>query len=98
MLCGTDIFRMIAIEVSPDSTPEVTAWRCLLYGDVYELAVSAPGESSELTPDPLQQKEIPMVLSYHAPKGYSYRQLNSQGSEVTVDIMGEYFVILSLPG
>ena len=82
----TSEFSMITIEISPDSTPEQTAWRCLLHGDVFELvAGERKGPSWEVA---YNGGMVPIHV-YPAPKGYSYKQLNAEAAEVTVDIMGQ---------
>ena len=79
---------MISLETSPESTSRMHAWRCLLYGDVFEVTnfnnnrpptwTIAPGGSSES-----------VQLSHPPPMNHSYRQLNDNSAEATVDIMGE---------
>ena len=72
--------------MSPDSTEEHHAWRCLFYGDVYEIPDAKPGQVEE-------QKEGEWALANpKASKGCYYRKLNEGESEVTVDIMGEWIL------
>jgi len=80
--------RCITIEVSPDNTNETTtAWRCLLYGDVYEVAKAS---GFPFTPQSMDMKngELSMVQAYTAPDGFEFKQLNDPGAEVTADILG----------
>ncbi|KAK4684138.1 hypothetical protein P7C73_g6063, partial [Tremellales sp. Uapishka_1] len=75
--------RLIALEKAPElPDPAVHAWRCLIYGDLFELV-----ESSGQPPTADSATDFQMIRSYKTPKGYEYRQLNSKGSEVTCDIM-----------
>lgn len=65
--------RNISLEVfNDDSAPSTdnNMWRCLLYGDIYELASGAPTEPSD---NP-------------APKNLHYRRLNDEQHYITVDI------------
>ena len=80
--------RMITIEVSPDATEDKHAWRCLLYGDAFELSNA---ENSPAQPTLTIKTDEGEPITYHHPvvKGYAYKQLNDQSSEVTADIMGE---------
>ncbi len=75
---------MITVEISPDSTVEQTSWRCLLYGDAFEVA-NGEGDKSATA----DEKEW-ALFNTKAPRGLHYRQLNAAGSEVTVDIMGRF--------
>lgn len=60
---------------------EVDAWRCLLYGDLYELAPKDYMDTDPSTsPAPDSLKDI------KAPPGFKYRRLNPEGFEVTVDV------------
>ena len=79
---------MITLETSPDSTPETLSWRCLLYGDVFEVVsgTSARPATWVISQDGTQES---LTLTHPSAKGHSYHQLNDKGSEVTVDIMGE---------
>ncbi|KAK8865695.1 hypothetical protein IAR55_000840 [Kwoniella newhampshirensis] len=78
--------RVIAIEVSQDQAQiNETAWRCVLYGDVFELAME--GANDQLPTPITSNGEIPVMSVYNAPKGFVYRQLNDPDSEVTVDII-----------
>ena len=79
--------RMITVEVSPDSTEEHHAWRCLLYGDVYEIPDAKPDRVEEKT------KGEWALANPKAAKGCYYRKLNEGESEVTVDIMGRLFPV-----
>lgn len=68
---------------SRQSTPalnEQEHWRCLFYGDLYELA---QGDSS-IEDDVRQERSPP--LDQKAPPGYYYRRLNDEGSEVVLDV------------
>ncbi|WVW80359.1 hypothetical protein I302_102339 [Kwoniella bestiolae CBS 10118] len=77
--------RVLAVEVNPDpSKSSLTGWRCLMYGDVFELAKEgAPGTET----DDGDSDDTSLVHHYKAPKGYAYRQLNELRSEVTVDVI-----------
>jgi hypothetical protein len=79
---------MITIELSPDSTPDALGWRCLVYGDLFELAIAGTSSADQLAGGPLQPGEVPLVISHKAPKGFEFRRLNQKGAEVTADIMG----------
>jgi hypothetical protein len=89
-----DARSAIALEVSPDNGGEkVTTWRCLLYGDVFELAPTgySPDEDIFLTPlSTTPGQGLDLVGAYRAPKTFKYRQLNAAGMEVTCDIIGAY--------
>lgn len=69
---------------------EAVSWRCVAYGDIYELvSVTVPGEERP----PMAQfagksSEDPIVRQHLAPKGYKYRQINDQDTEVTSDVVG----------
>lgn len=79
---------MIAIELSPDNKKGgIDAYRCLLYGDVFELKHSA--EVKRLTTPSNGNGEVPLMTVHTPTRGFEYFQLNDAGSEVTVDIMGE---------
>ncbi|ORX35433.1 hypothetical protein BD324DRAFT_632818 [Kockovaella imperatae] len=78
--------RMITLEISPDSTPEQHSWRCLLYGDVFEV-VNYQSDKPATWVIAQNGTEESLTLTHPAAKGYSYHQLNDAGSEVTVDIM-----------
>ncbi|WWD18126.1 hypothetical protein CI109_102575 [Kwoniella shandongensis] len=78
--------RVIAIEVASEhAQSNETAWRCVLYGDVFELAKE--GANDQLPTPATINGEIPVMSAYKAPEGFVYRQLNDPGSEVTCDII-----------
>ncbi|WVR05657.1 hypothetical protein IAU60_002679 [Kwoniella sp. DSM 27419] len=84
--------RVLAIErVTEGIASDTTGWRCMLYGDLYELAeegYDGVGPAPLLLPavqGALQ--DVPIVPAYQAAKGYKYRQLNDPGSEVTCDVI-----------
>jgi hypothetical protein len=88
--------RNIALEISPaadgsQAKPTPTqqggdldsqqSWRCVFYGDLYELAT---GEAPAITPDPDAPHRRP--INVKAPKGYYYRCIHADGSEVMLDV------------
>lgn len=83
---------MISVEVTETEPKdqEAVSWRCVAYGDIYELVpASEPGEDRP----PMAQfagkrSEDPIVRQHRAPKGYKYRQINDQDTEVTSDVVG----------
>ncbi|WRT65891.1 uncharacterized protein IL334_002842 [Kwoniella shivajii] len=80
--------RVIAVEVNPGSAkPDQTAWRCLLYGDIFELAKE--GDATQLpTPNSaIDSSKDSLNVHYQSAKGFVYRQLNETDSEVTVDVI-----------
>ncbi|WVF70849.1 hypothetical protein IAT40_005643 [Kwoniella sp. CBS 6097] len=81
--------RVIAIEVSSEATANQTAWRCILYGDVYELAPEGTegAEKPRSTKAVNGEKDIPIMPAYTPAKGFAYRQLNDPGAEVTCDVI-----------
>lgn len=61
---------------------DVDAWRCVLYGDLYELA---PKDFAE--PDPSSRSPAPESLKdVKTPPEFKFRRLNPEGYEVTVDL------------
>ncbi|WWC87980.1 uncharacterized protein L201_002882 [Kwoniella dendrophila CBS 6074] len=75
--------RVIAIEVTNITEANSTGWRCILYGDVFELAKEgADGVQSDV-----ELNDRSLVRHYKPAKGYAYRQLNETDSEVTVDVV-----------
>nr|XP_018264929.1 uncharacterized protein I303_03111 [Kwoniella dejecticola CBS 10117]OBR87087.1 hypothetical protein I303_03111 [Kwoniella dejecticola CBS 10117] len=77
--------RLIAIEVN-NTTPTSTGWRCVLYGDLFELAKEGtPG--SEPTHASNGGSDTSLVRFYKPPRGFAYKQLNEVASEVTVDVI-----------
>nr|XP_019011872.1 uncharacterized protein I206_02707 [Kwoniella pini CBS 10737]OCF50653.1 hypothetical protein I206_02707 [Kwoniella pini CBS 10737] len=77
--------RLIAIEVNT-SFPTSTGWRCILYGDLFELAKEGtPG--AEPTQATNGGTDDSLVRFYKPPRGFAYKQLNEAASEVTVDII-----------
>ncbi|CAK9782158.1 hypothetical protein CC85DRAFT_260962 [Cutaneotrichosporon oleaginosum] len=63
--------RIIALESQTAADASTTVWRCVIYGDIYELANAyAPGAPP----------------NWPAPKGLHYRRLNKDGFEVSVDL------------
>lgn len=80
--CQSQLTRsLIALEAFAEAGLEVDAWRCLLYGDLYELAPKDYVDSGPSTsPAPESLKDI------KAPPGFKYRRLNPEGFEVTVDV------------
>ncbi|WWD05517.1 hypothetical protein V865_003595 [Kwoniella europaea PYCC6329] len=80
--------RVLAVEVHPDpSKPNTTGWRCVVYGDVFELAKEGTPGTESLKEANGDTDDTSLVHHYPAPKGYDYRQLNEKESEVTVDII-----------
>lgn len=87
---NANLTRCISIEVSPDNLEEaVIAWRCLLYGDVFEVVAASDRPPTPVTAD-TSPGDLSKAYPYPRPKGFEYRQLNDPGSEVTVDILGAY--------
>jgi hypothetical protein len=86
------ISRIIALSVqdTDSATQTATAWRCGIFGDLFELV---PEQDSAGLPQPMAQVvmkgEGPVVAIHKAPKGYRYRQLNDSDTEVMVDVVGE---------
>lgn len=75
---------MITLEISPDATEDFFAYRCHLYGDLYEIAANTDGIEQNLN-----KGDSDWVLANpKAPPGYYYKQLNEEGSEIMLDIMG----------
>ncbi|OCF33229.1 hypothetical protein I316_04970 [Kwoniella heveanensis BCC8398] len=81
--------RVISIEVSFEATETQNAWRCILYGDVYELAPEGTdGAEKPRSNKALNgEKDIPIMPAYTPAKGFGYRQLNDPGAEVTCDVI-----------
>jgi len=78
---------MITLEISPDATEDFFAYRCHLYGDLYEIAANTDGIEQNLN-----KGDSDWVLANpKAPPGFYYKQLNEEGSEIMLDIMGELF-------
>jgi len=98
----TDAVRTIALETltaAPGDESAVTptkdgketreSWRCVFYGDVFELAEGEEAKSEDEEPssqDILAVKAQDKLIKPKAPKGYHYRCLNSRGNEVLVDV------------
>lgn len=90
----SDIRRsVISIEVTDMDSKDGNAvsWRCVAYGDIYDLVPdTTPGE---LEPPLIRVQgrgvEQPIVQVHQAPKGYHYRKLNDADTEVTSDVVGE---------
>ena len=88
-------FRIIALSVQDTdaATQTATAWRCGIYGDLFELV---PEQDANGLHQPLAQVvmkgEEPVVAVHKAPKGYKYRQLNDADTEVMVDVVGEFLL------
>lgn len=83
--------RLISLEVQKtDAILNAVAWRCMTYGDLYELI---PEAQAEYTPQPVAQcamKGSGSILKKHkAPKGFKYRQINLPDTEITVDVSGK---------
>jgi hypothetical protein len=84
--------RIIALSVQDTdaTTQSATAWRCGIFGDLFELV---PESDAQGLPQPMAQVlmkgEEPVVAVHKAPKGYKYRQLNDADTEVMVDVVGE---------
>lgn len=72
---------LIALEAFPEAGLEVDAWRCLLYGDLYELA-----PKDFVDPEPRTSPAPDSLSNVKAPPGFKYRRLNPEGFEVTVDV------------
>lgn len=68
--------RCICLEIYQDEQPaaqvDADNWRCLLYGDIYELSSTPADDQPELPEKP--------------PAGLYFRRLNDSGSEVTLDV------------
>lgn len=83
---------MISVEVTETEPKdnEAVSWRCVAYGDIYELVpVTEPGDDRP----PMAQfagksSEEPIVRQHLAPKGFKYRRINDQDTEVTSDVVG----------
>ena len=59
------------------------SWRCVFYGDLYELA---EGEQTSIEEDVLTEQHQQRPVGVKAPKGYHYRCLNTNGTEVVLDV------------
>jgi len=93
-------FRIIALSVQDTdaATQTATAWRCGIYGDLFELV---PEQDANGLHQPMAQivmkGEEPVVAVHKAPKGYKYRQLNDADTEVMVDVVGEFYPRYVIP-
>lgn len=96
---GCIIFRVrvIAVDLGMRATPDGPPWRCLLYGDMYELVkadskdLSTGLSSPSIEPD----NEIPLYFNPLPPEGYRYHLLNDPETEVTVNLTGESHATIS---
>lgn len=83
---------MISVEVTETEPQgkEAVSWRCVAYGDIYELVPET--EPGEMRPPMAQvagkRSEEPIIRQHVAPKGYKYRQINDPDTEVTADVVG----------
>lgn len=68
-------------------------WRCVLYGDLYELANKSLGPADGAEKGRGSVARVVLLdgesFPYKTPRGLEFRQLNGQGSEVTLDILGK---------
>lgn len=88
--------QTIALELLPpnEADPKQETWRCLVYGDLAEL-IPAPfgadeaGDSGWAQYSPTSGLSQPLVHNYKAPKGFAFRQINPDDSQITCDIGGK---------
>lgn len=85
--------RAIAIVTAKTETEgDKIQWRCVLYGDLYELANKSVGPAEGAEKGRGSVAKVVLLngesFPYKTPRGLEFRQLNSQGSEVTLDILG----------
>ena len=83
---GRLIRRVITLEIMQAQEAGANPrYQCLCYGDVFELAPAVAGQPAPPMPnDPTESWSSINT----PPVGYTYRQLNEAGSEVTCDVSG----------
>jgi hypothetical protein len=62
--------------------PSKEFWHCRLFGDVYELAEGEPSIEEDV-----KANDTKWPLDVVAPKGFYYRCINTEGSEIVLDVM-----------
>lgn len=70
LLCRPADIRLISLEHQAATDSSKDMWRCMLYGDLYELS----------------ERPAPGAPDWKPPKGLYYRKINNDGCEVTLDV------------